>query len=98
MQSIEPELSSMSFASQLMGFATNFQPLRAQTSRARSRSKPLYSLPSLNPYGGKSASNPTVNFLVPSSFSPHPAMTTDMAASATAVSIFIFVFSFCVVF
>lgn len=42
-QSIEPELSSISLESQSIGCLTRFQPFLSHTSCARSRSKPTYS-------------------------------------------------------
>ena len=60
-QSIAPVDSSISLESQSIGCFTNSQPCLSQTSAAKSRSKPTYSpLSSRYPYGGNSASNPTV--------------------------------------
>ena len=67
-QSIEPEFSSISLESQLIGFFTSSHPRLSHTSCARSRSKPTYSpLSSLYPKGGYCASNPTVNVLLSAS-------------------------------
>ena len=61
-QSIIPELSSISLLSHSIGCFTSVQPFLEHTSAARSRSNPTYSpLSSLYPYGGNSASKPTVN-------------------------------------
>ena len=61
MQSIEPEFSSISLESQSIGVFTSSQPSRSQTACASSRSNPVYSpFSSIYPYGGYSASNPTV--------------------------------------
>ena len=67
-QSIVPEDSSLSFASQSIGCFTSVQLFLLHTSCARSKSNPTYSpLSSLYPYGGNSESNPTTNTL---SFGP----------------------------
>ena len=61
---MEPEFNSISLESQSIGCFTSSQPLRAHTSCAKSKSNPTYSpLSSLYPYGGYSASNPTINCL-----------------------------------
>ena len=67
---MEPESNSVSFASQFIGCLTNVQLFLSHTSCARSRSNPTYSpvVSFLKPYGGNSASNPTMNF--ESSFEP----------------------------
>ena len=97
----------MSLESQLSGFFTSSQPSSLQTASASSRSNPVYSpFSSIYPYGGYSASNPTVNVFLSSTlsavfasspdalfFSPHPASTIAAIAVPAKISAnFFFIF------
>ena len=81
MQSMVPELNSISFASHAIGCGTNSRPSLSATSFASSRSKPVYSPSSpTKPIGGKSWSKPTVK-VPPSS----PASSAASAVVSSAV-------------
>ena len=79
MQSMVPEASSSSLASQEMGCAMNSTPSRAATSLATSMSKPTMSLfSSRNPIGGKLSSRPRMKVPFSRMFS------TEVSSSAMA--------------
>ena len=80
-QSILPASSSMSLESQAMGCAVYSSPRRSATSLASSRSNPVYSpLSPMNPIGGKSWSNPTINV---------PPALSETASDAASLSAFV---------
>ena len=93
-QSIEPEFNSLSLLSQIIGCFTSSQPYILHTSSASSRSKPVYSpFSSIYPYGGYSASKPTVKVSAVFFF-PHPASAianTPIASAPTKSLLFNFI-------
>ena len=66
-----PLFNSASLEAHSIGVFTNSQPSMSQTACANSRSNPVYSpvSESIYPYGGYSASKPTVNFFFEESLS-----------------------------